>query len=128
MLAPSQPVHAPAPGPQVVTASQPFFHGTWALAVAIGLTFVTAFLLMLMLLAASARNRRRKDLAKRMDVARAQGSDQVVGDSGYSGWIREPLVQAAEQVAGNRGFLEGLDRRFEKAGVRLRGGEFLVIS
>jgi tight adherence protein B len=109
----------------------PVLEGMWGLSVALGLCFLAVFVFFVVVFGVSARNRRERDLARRM------GADELVQPSeveaersepGLAGWIPEPVVAMAERLAEAGGFAKGLDRKLERAGLLLSSGEFLAAN
>jgi tight adherence protein B len=124
---------APPPPPPVATGPPhpALLHGTVGLAVVLGLCFVTMFLLIVMAFGATARNRRQKDLARRMAVEEwTKPTDEAPArpDVGIANWIPDPVVAAANRVARAGGFGDSLEARLERARSPLSGGEFLSVS
>lgn len=109
----------------------PVLTGTAGLMVALGLCFLAVFWLFLVVLGVAARNRRRRDLSRRMgaepvDQRAEEPSERSEG--GLAGWIPQPVVAAAERIAEAGGFAKALDRKLEKAGLPLSGGEFIAVN
>ncbi len=109
----------------------PVLTGTVGLTLALGLSFLAAFLLLIMLLGATYRNRRRRELARRMatdQFAEPVETHSDRSETGVASWIPEPLVAAAEKIAQAGGFATGVDQKLERAGLPLSTGEFIALN
>jgi tight adherence protein B len=125
----------PVPPPSIAPPGRApvILRGTLGLAIALGLSFLTMFLLFTMFLGASARNRRQRELARRMaapdePTQSAEESDSEGSFAGWSGWIPAPVVSAGKQLAEAGGFNDAIERRLEQAGMPVRVGEFVATS
>jgi tight adherence protein B len=118
------PVKAPArPGPEPYRP--PLLQGTWGLALAVGMVFIAAFVILLGSFQAPLRRHRRRVLEKRIGVrgqAAAGDEDAATG----AVWMPEPFAAAGQRLAETAGFAERLDRRLERAGMSVRPGEFVA--
>jgi tight adherence protein B len=126
VLMPPRPVGQESP-----EVTRPLLTGAVGLSIAMGLTFLTVFLLVAMVLGATARARRDRELARRIAAARLQGTAPATeprAESGLTGWIPQPFVDAAERVAEVGGFSGYLEARLERAGLPLRAGELVSLS
>lgn len=113
------------------TSNVPVLTGSWGLMAALGLCFLAVFWLFLVVLGVSARNRRRRDLSRRMGAEQApEPADEPADRSsaGMAAWIPEPVVAAAERIAEAGGFAKALDGKLERAGLPLSSGEFLAAN
>jgi tight adherence protein B len=121
----AKPLPPPAP------SKLPALEGTVGLAVALGLSFLAVFVFFVVVFGVAARNRRERELARRM------GAEQVIqpsevppprSDTGLANWIPEPVAAMAERIAEAGGFAKGLDRKLDRAGLLLSSGEFLAAN
>jgi tight adherence protein B len=109
----------------------PILEGTWGLAVALGLCFLAAFVIFVAVLGVGARNRRERELARRMgadELAQPSEVEAERSEPGLASWIPEPVVAVAERLAEAGGFAKGLDRKLDRAGLLLSSGEFLAAN
>jgi tight adherence protein B len=117
-----RPISTPAPG--LTPPGQPILSGTTGLTVVLILCFLAAFLLVVMFLLPGTRQRRDRDLARRMSVRKGEPDAPDRPDRGMLEWIPTPIVDVADRLIDRGGIGERLERRLEQAGVRLSGGEF----
>ena len=113
--APARPVHT-TPAPQPPSSS-------WLL-IALLLCFLATFLFATMFFGAKARANRDKELTRR--VAASTRAAMPANDPERSGVVPEALIQATEKVAEAAGATAKLDLRLERAGAKIRPGEFMV--
>jgi tight adherence protein B len=125
----------PVPPPSIAPPSRApaILRGTVGLLIALGLTFLALFVVLTMFLGANARNRRQRELARRMaapndpgeTVQATEGEDSFAG---WAGWIPAPVATAGKQLAEAGGFSDAIERRLEQAGMPVRVGEFVATS
>jgi tight adherence protein B len=125
----------PVPPPSIPPPSRApaILRGTVGLLIALGLTFLALFVLLTMFLGANARNRRQRELARRMAAPSDHGEtiQATEGDdsfAGWAGWIPAPVATAGKQLAEAGGFSDAIERRLEQAGMPVRVGEFVATS
>jgi tight adherence protein B len=109
----------------------PAVEGTWGLLVALALCFLAVFVLLVVVLGVSARNRRERDLARRMGADELSLPSEEAAErseAGLGNWIPEPVAAVAERIAEAGGFAKSLDRRLERAGLLLSSGEFVAAN
>jgi tight adherence protein B len=94
-----------------------------------GLVGAVAFFLSWFLLGTAARARADREVEARMRAVIRPGQ-QPLGASAAasSGWIPDNVTKFGKRFAEARGISERLDMELEAAGVRLRSGEFVVVS
>ncbi|MGH2557136.1 MAG: VWA domain-containing protein, partial [Actinomycetota bacterium] len=117
--------------PPPAGSNVPVLTGTFGLLVALGLCFLAVFWVFLVVLGVTARNRRRRDLSRRMGAEQVSEPTEEASErseGGLAGWIPQPVVAAAERIAEAGGFAKTLDRKLERAGLPLSGGEFIAAN
>lgn len=102
--------------------------GSTGLVVVSGLGFLALFVLSFLLLDAVQRSRRRRSLLVRIGVRGAPPSGERVRARRPRSLLPAPLVAAMEQMSQDGGFSEPVRRLLERAGWRLKPGEFLAVS
>jgi tight adherence protein B len=110
-----------------------FLRGTFGMLIALGLSFMTLFLLFTMLFGTASRARRERELARRMAGPHDSDLVGVTSDGeaaleGWAGWIPTPIATAGRQLAEAGGFSDAVERRLEQAGMPVRVGEFVATS
>lgn len=111
------------------TPADPLLEGTVGLGIVMALCFMSFALLSYMLMSSSARHKRDAKLALLMTGSADQEIDAGnLDERGPAGWLPDPLVSAAEGVAGRRGWTSSLDYKLERAGSSLKAGELVATS
>lgn len=108
-----------------------FWGSPAALALAVGLVTAAAFLFGVMLFGTAARRRKERAIAERMSSVSRSGrisTSQAPLDPGPGGWIPRSMTSFGQRFADARGISERLDAELEAASVRLRSGEFVVVT
>lgn len=113
-----------APKPQVVAPKDHLIDGTGGLIAVLVVTFLAIFGLLYLFLVVGSAERRDRELGRRMGAG--GGPDEGAQSTGAVSWIPEPLIELADQIAQSRGSTEALERKLERAGWRLKVGEFLA--
>jgi tight adherence protein B len=109
----------------VQVAKDHFLDGNVGLIVILAVTFVALFGLLYMFLVSGARDRRDRDLKRRMGSGTATyGEDDET--TGPVSWIPDQLVDLADQIVESRGAAQRLEHKIERAGWRLKVGEFVA--
>jgi tight adherence protein B len=127
-------VLAPAPrsvpGPAASSApDKGVLRGTWGMAVALGLCFLAVFGILVMLLGQGARQRREKEVARRLTQPGTAETGPITEDQGrVIGQWAPALVAAGKRLAESAGFMETLERKLERASLPLSPGEFVAGS
>jgi tight adherence protein B len=123
VLAPLAPPPSPAPG----GLRLPVLEGTWGLAVAVGLVFVSTFALGVMFLGTASRRRRERELARRMA---AEATPEQLAQEGHRflGALVPSIARAGTRVAEVGGFMGALERNLERAALPVSAGEFVALS
>ncbi|MBI4261196.1 MAG: type II secretion system F family protein [Actinobacteria bacterium] len=117
-----------APTAEPPAPASPLLAGAWGLAVALGLSFLAAFLLLVMWLGARDRTRRDRELVRRMAARTDEDDEAGERERGLGAWLPEPVVQGAERVVAASGLGGRLTTRLERAGLPLRTGEFVAAT
>lgn len=118
------------PGPPAIDPpSGPVLTGTAGLAIALGLTFLAAFIFGTTTVSARARNRRDRRLASRMGVVASEPeiASSQPSNSAAPGWIPDSFVEVAGRVANRGSFGEKVDRKLERASIAMSPPEFFAI-
>jgi tight adherence protein B len=124
------PAGAPTAGPQATAKPGPsVLHGTAGLAVALAACFLAAFGVLILLLGYSARQRREKDVMRRLTQSGATDTGPIREDQGrvIGAWA-PALVAAGKRLAESAGFMATLETKLERAGLPLSPGEFVAAS
>ena len=90
-----------------------------------------AFALGWLLLGTAVRAKKDREVAARMAAVSGvgqAGQPVAVQAEGAQGWIPERVTKFGKRFADSRGFSERLDAELESAGVKVRSGEFVVLS
>jgi tight adherence protein B len=116
----------PAAAAQAVVPEDHLIDGNTGLIIVTVVTFIAVFALLYLWMVAGAKDRSDRELARRMGAGAATGSDEASATSGPVSWIPDQLVDLAGQIADRRGSGAALERRLERAGWRLKVGEFLA--
>ena len=96
-----------------------------------GLVGASVFVVGWLLLGTAARAKKDREIAARMATVTGPGhASQPVGVAAESsqGWIPGRVTRFGKRFAESRGFSDRLDAELESAGVRVRSGEFVVLS
>jgi tight adherence protein B len=127
-LAPTvEPTAAPSARTTVPADEDKFLEGDSGMIVVLGVTFVAVFGLLYLFLVGGAADRKDRDLARRMGAGGAPGTvSHEEPASGPVAWIPDQLVDMANEIASRRGSAAALERRLERAGWKLKVGEFLA--
>jgi tight adherence protein B len=119
----------PAP-PSPAAPPQPthsLFAGTAALLVVLVFSFLAVFLVLTMALGARSRTQHDRELVKRMAASPEPSPEREKEQRGLTAWLPEPVVQAGEAVAQASGVATKVEAMLERAGLPLRGGEFIAV-
>lgn len=98
--------------------------GPVGLAVALGALFLAVFLVLAMVLGSRARARRERELVRRI-AATPQAPSSGENSEDVTAWIPQSFVGVGERVTQAVGFTEQLDAKLERAGLRVKVGEFV---
>lgn len=107
-----------------------FWTGPLAQLIVVGMVALAAFALGWLLFGAAVRAKKDREMAARMSTV-TRPNQQPVGTldpDSSNGWIPDSVTRFGKRFADARGFSERLDAELEAAGVRVRSGEFVVLS
>lgn len=103
--------------------SEPLLQGTAGLIVVLTTVFLAIFLVLWAVLGGRAREQRDNLLARRFGLAAT--TDDADEEEGGT-WIPDSLVEVADQIAKSGGLSTSLEAKLERAGWKLRVGEFVA--
>lgn len=114
----------------MIGPSATFWGSPAALALAVGLATLAAFLLGVMLFGTAARKRKQRIVDERMAAVGNRGKrvSPAQLERGAGGWIPERMTSFGRRFADARGISSRLDAELEAASVSLRAGEFVVVT
>jgi tight adherence protein B len=106
-----------------------FWSGPAAQLVLAVLVGTASFALGWLLLGTAARARKDREVAARVAAVTGSARQPVAqAPEGTTGWIPDQVTRFGKRFAESRGFSDRLDAELEAAGVRVRSGEFVVLS
>ena len=117
-------------GPAATAAPKPpVLRGAVGFAVVLIVCFLAAFGLLIMLVGQSARQRREKDVMRRLTQSAATDTGPIREEQGrvIGAWA-PALVAAGKRLAESAGFMSTLEQKLERAALPLSPGEFVAVS
>ena len=123
-----EPKIAPPPGVEAPpeASSSPLLGGQAGLLTVLILSFLAFFLILNLTLGARARNRRDRELVRRVASKPQAIEEAATGDRSLVSWMPAPMVQAGEKVAEAAGMGTKVALMLERGGLPLRAGEFVA--
>ncbi|MCA1706395.1 MAG: VWA domain-containing protein, partial [Actinobacteria bacterium] len=125
---------APQPVPTATASVQPrtiadedhLIEGTPGLIIVLAVSFIAFFGLLWLFLVGGAAERKDRELARRMGSGSAATELESEPSSGPISWIPESIVELADEITERRGKTASMEARLERAGWKIRAGEFLA--
>lgn len=126
---------APRPEPSAVPSSlkpraavdeDHLLEGVWGLLIVLGVTFIALFGLLYYFLVGGAKERKDRELARRLGAGSGISTLSDEPTTGPVSWLPEGLVELADEFVARRGDTASLEARLERAGWKLRTGEFVA--
>ena len=119
----------PEGGPMIGAIAASFWSSPVAQIVLAALVGGAVFALGWLMLGTAARARKDREIATRVAaVTGAPAAAGVAGFGGHAGLDPDRVTHFGRRFAESRGFSERLDAELEAAGVKVRSGEFVVLS
>ena len=127
VLIPDAPADTAAEPQPVPAPEEPLLTGAFGMIVVLGSAFLAIFLVLFWLLGSREESRRDEVLGRRFGVRSSAPVDDP-REGGPGGWIPEPIVGVADQLARTGGISQSLEIRLQRSGWKLKVGEFLAGS